>query len=209
MEWLKQLLKQQGLSDEQIAAIVGGVESNYKGWVPEHRFKEVNDAKKASEDALKDRDKQLEDLKKSAGDSTALQDQIAQLQSDNKAASNKYEADLKELRITSAIKMAITGKVHDPDMVIGLLDKSKVEIDDAGNLKSGLEEQVKALQTSKAFLFVPEKSGQQLFKGMAPAEGREKGGGGGDDQSNIGKRLAEQVAKQGEALDKARESYFQ
>ncbi|MCY9658127.1 phage scaffolding protein [Paenibacillus chondroitinus] len=209
MEWLKQLLKQRGLSDEQITAIVEGVETNYRGWVPEHRFKEVNDAKKTAEDTLKERDKQLEALSKSAGDNNVLQDQIKQLQADNKTASDKYEADLKELRVTTAIKMALSGKVHDPEMVIGLLDKNKVELDDTGNLKSGLEEQVKALQTSKAFLFVPEKSNQQQFKGMAPADGRDKGGGGGEDQNNIGKRLAEQVAKQGEVLDKARESYFQ
>jgi hypothetical protein len=209
MDWLKELLMAQGLSETQIAAIVGGVETNYKGWVPEYRFKEVNDAKKTAEDTLKDRDKQLETLSKSVGDNKVLQDQIIQLQSDNKAASDKYESDLKELRLNTALKLALTSKVHDPEIVTSLLDKSKVELDDAGNVKSGLEEQVKALQTSKAFLFVPEKSGQQLFKGMAPADGRDKGAGGGEDQSNIGKRLAEQVTKQGEALDKARESYFQ
>lgn len=208
MDWLKELLRAQGLSETQIAAIVGGVETNYKGWVPEHRFKEVNDAKKTVEDTLKDRDKQLETLSKSVGDNKVLQDQITQLQSDNKAASDKYESDLNELRLNTALKLALTSKVHDPEIVISLLDKSKVELDDAGNLKSGLEEQVKALQTSKAFLFVPDKSSQQQFKGMAPADGRDKGGGG-EDQSNIGKRLAEQVSKQGEALDKARETYFQ
>jgi hypothetical protein len=209
MGWLKELLKAHGLSDAQISVIVEGVETNYRGWVPEHRFKEVNEAKKTAVDTLKERDKQLEALSKSAGDNNVLQDQIKQLQADNKTASDKYEADLKDLRLTTAIKMALSGKVHDPEMVIGLLNKNKVELDDTGNLKAGLEEQVKALQTSKAFLFVPEKSGQQQFKGMAPADGRDKGGGGGDDQSNIGKRLAEQVAKQGEALDKARDSYFQ
>ncbi|MDF2652076.1 MAG: hypothetical protein K0Q73_7881 [Paenibacillus sp.] len=209
MDWLKDLLRAQGLSEAQITAIVGGVESNYKSWVPEHRFKDVNEAKKKAEDDLKERDKQLETLSKSAGDNKVLQDQITQLQTDNKAASDKYEADLKDLRLNTAVKLALSGKVHDPEIVTGLLDKSKVELDDAGNVKGGLDDQVKALQTSKAFLFVPDKSSQQHFKGMNPGEGKTQGAGVDDNQNNMGKRLAEQAAKQGEGLDKARESYFQ
>jgi hypothetical protein len=147
MDWLKDLLKSQGLSDTQIAAIVGGVETNYKGWVPEHRFKDATDAKKKAEDDLKERDKQLETLSKAAGDNKVLQDQITQLQTDNKAASDKYESELKDLRLNTALKLALTGKVHDPEIVTGLLDKSKVELDDTGNVKSGLDDQVKALQT--------------------------------------------------------------
>lgn len=209
MDWLKELLKAQGLSDVQIVAIVGGVETNYRSWVPEHRFKEVNDAKKKAEEDLKERDKQLETISKSAGDNKVLQDQIAQLQTVNRAASDRYEADLKDLRLNTAVKLALSGKVHDPEIVTGLLDKSKVELDEAGNVKGGLDDQVKALQTSKAFLFVPDKSSQQHFKGMTPGEGKTQGAGGSEDQSNMGKRLAEQAAKQGEGLDKARESYFQ
>ncbi|MGO4498819.1 phage scaffolding protein [Paenibacillus sp. 2RAB27] len=209
MDWLKDLLKAQGLSDTQIAAIVGGVETNYKGWVPEHRFNDVTVAKKKADEDLKERDKQLETLSKAAGDNKALQDQITQLQTDNKAASDKYESELKELRLNTALKLALTGKVHDPEIVTGLLDKSKVELDDTGNVKSGLDDQVKALQTSKAFLFVPEKSTQQQFRGITPGDGKTPGSGGDDDKTNMGKRLAEQAAKQSEGLDKARESYFQ
>jgi hypothetical protein len=209
VDWLKELLKAQGLSDTQITAIVGGVETNYKGWVPEHRFKDVIDAKKKAEDDLKERDKQLETLSKAAGDNKVLQDQITQLQSDNKAASDKYESELKELRLNTALKLALTGKAHDPEIITGLLDKSKVELDDTGNVKSGLDDQVKALQTSKAFLFVSEKSTQQQFRGITPGDGKTPGSGGDDDQNNMGKRLAEQAAKQSEGLDKARESYFQ
>lgn len=173
MDWLKDLLKAQGLSDEQITAIVGGVETNYKGYVPEHRFKEVNDAKKAAEDGLKDRDKQLEDLKKSTGDSAALQEQITKLQTDNKTAADKYAADVKELQTNTALKLALSGTTHDPDLVSSLIDKSKIELDDNGNVKAGLEDQVKALQTSKAFLFVEKQQsqGQPQFRGAKPPEG--------------------------------------
>jgi hypothetical protein len=178
MEWLKKLLEAQGLSTEQIKAITEGVEGNYKGWVPQHRFDEVNTAKKTAEDTLKERDKQLEDLKKSTGDAEALKKQIETLQTDNKAAKEKYEADVKDLRLNTALKLALAGKVHDPDIVAALLDKSKIEIDDAGGVKAGLDDQIKALQTSKGFLFVVE-DGKPKFKGTKPPEGG--GGGGGDD----------------------------
>jgi hypothetical protein len=178
MEWLKKLLEAQGLSADQIKTITEGVESNYKGWVPQHRFDEVNSAKKKAEDDLKDRDKQLEDLKKSSGDADALKKQIETLQGENKTAKEKYEADVKDLRLSTALKLALAGKVHDPDIVAGLLDKSKIEIDDAGGVKAGLDDQIKALQTSKGFLFVAE-DGKPRFKGAKPPEGG--GGGSGDD----------------------------
>ncbi|WP_138751810.1 phage scaffolding protein [Paenibacillus sinopodophylli] len=207
MDWLKDLLKAQGLTDAQITAIVGGVETNYKGFVPEHRFKEVNDAKKVAEDGLKDRDKQLEDLKKSSGDSKALQEQITQLQTDNKAAADKYAADVKEIRLSSAIKQALQGNVHDPDIVATLLDKSKIELDDAGAVKGGLDDQVKALQTSKGFLFVDKDANKPGFKGFKPAESG--GGGGKDDGEDYFGKMAAEAAKANEGAAKAQQNYFE
>ncbi|PYI57030.1 phage scaffolding protein [Paenibacillus flagellatus] len=194
MEWLKQLLKAQGLTDEQITAIVGGVEANYKGWVPEHRFKEVNEAKKTAEDALKDRDKQLEELKKTAGDNAALKEQIEKLQGENKAAKEKYESEAKELRLNTALKLALAGKAHDPDIVAGLLDKSKIELDENGNVKAGFDEQLKALQTSKGFLFVEQKP--PSYKGFVPADGKTDKG---DGSGSLGASFAKSANESGKA----------
>ena len=46
---------------------------------------------------IQERDKQLETLRKSSGDNEALQEQITNLQAENKAAKEKYEAVIKEL----------------------------------------------------------------------------------------------------------------
>jgi DNA-binding transcriptional MerR regulator len=102
MEWLKKLLEAQGLNEAQIKAILEGVTANYTGFVPPHRFEEVNTAKKQLEEDIKERDKQLTELKKNAGDNAALQEQITKLQADNKAATEKYEADMKDLRLSTA-----------------------------------------------------------------------------------------------------------
>ncbi|NGP58158.1 hypothetical protein FLT15_07065 [Paenibacillus thiaminolyticus] len=176
MEWLKKLLEEQGLSEEQAKAIIEGVESNYKGYVPPHRFEEVNTAKKQAEEDVKERDKQLDKLKKSAGDNEELRQQIAKLQEENKAASEKYASDMKELRTSTALRLAIGDSAHDSELVLSLLDKAKIELDDDGNIKAGLDEQIQSLRESKAFLFVQkqEKDNENkgpTFKGMKPTDG--------------------------------------
>jgi alanyl-tRNA synthetase len=160
-------------------------------WIPKDKFNEVNEAKKQAEEALKERDKQLEQLKKDAGDNAELKKQIEQLQADNKAAAEKYEAKIKDMAVTTAIKLAVAGQVHDPDLVAGLLDKTKIEIDENGNVKAGLEDQIKALRESKAFLFVEKQDKGPQFKGATPADGRDSASGGGQPQPQS---LADAVA---------------
>lgn len=208
MDWLKELLKAQGVSDDKITSIVEGVEGNYKGWVPEHRFKEVNEGKKQAEKAIADRDKQIEELGKTAGLGEDLKKQIETLQGENKEAKEKYEADVKALRLDTALKLSLSGQVHDPDIVAGLLDKTKIELNEDGSVKSGLEEQVKNLSESKAFLFVQKEEGKPAFKGAKPAEGT-PGSQGGNEKPNYGMQAAANKSNNNEALEKARNSYFE
>ncbi|MEY8392845.1 phage scaffolding protein [Lachnospiraceae bacterium 45-W7] len=98
------------------------------------------------------RDKQLEELKKANGDNATLQEQIKKLQEENKTEKQKYETELKNLRIMNAVKLAVSGKAHDEELVAGLIAKDKLVIDEGGKV-IGLEEQVKSLQETKAFLF--------------------------------------------------------
>ncbi|MFD1179216.1 phage scaffolding protein [Paenibacillus puldeungensis] len=141
-------------------------------YFPKEKWNEVNEAKKKAEADLKDRDKQLEDLKKSAGDNEELKKQIDALQNDNKAAKDKYEAELRDLKINTALKLALAGEVHDADLVAGLIDKAKIKVKDDGAIESGLDDQVKALRESKAFLFVEKTDDKQpRFKGSKPPEG--------------------------------------
>ena len=49
--------------------------------------------------------------------------------------------------------MALSGKVHDPADVIGLLDASKIEVGEDGALKTDLEALLKPIQESKPYLF--------------------------------------------------------
>lgn len=106
----------------------------------------------ASESQIKERDKQLEELKKTAGDSAEMQKQIADLQAENNAAKEKYEAEMKDLKLSTAIKLAVGENAQDADLVAGLFDRSKLILSDDGKI-TGLEEQIKAIRESKPFLF--------------------------------------------------------
>lgn len=172
MDWLKKLLADLGIGEEQITKIVEGVAKHYEGWIPKARFDEVNEARKALEAELKERDKQLAELKKAAGEHEELRKQIEALQQENKAKEQEYQARLRDMAVTAAIKLAVAGEAHDPDLVAALVDKSKIEVDENGAVKSGLDEQLKELREKKPFLFIEKASGPQ-FKGVTPAESRE------------------------------------
>lgn len=160
-----EFLKGLGLTDEQIKAVMA---ENGKD-VNEIKAKldDSNNAKAKLEEDLKERDTQLENLKKSAGDNEELKKQIETLQSENKATKEKYEADLKDLQITNAIKLAISDSAQDVDLVAGLFDKSKLILDDGGKV-TGLEEQLKGIKESKGFLFKPQENNNQNIQQPKP-----------------------------------------
>lgn len=140
---------------------------------------------------LTERDKQLEDLKKSSGDNAELQAKFEALQAENKAAKETYEAELKELKLVSAAKLAIGDSAHDADLIVGMLDKKKLILSDDGHIVSGLEEQLKQLRESKAFLF---KTAQEDSKGNKKTGYEPKGGS--TPAASLAKSIAESMNQQ-------------
>lgn len=99
---------------------------------------------------LKDRDEQLNALKDVKPDE--LKQQISDLQTANEDAKKEHDATVKDLQLTSAIKLALTGQVHDVDVAATLINKEKLVISDDGKVV-GLDEQLAGLKESKAYLF--------------------------------------------------------
>ena len=150
---LQELLAKIGVAKENMESAEKEFKAFLDGsYVPKSRFNEVNEEKKTLQTTIADRDKQLETLKKNSGDAESLKKQIEQLQADNKKAKDEAEAKLKDLQFANAIKLAIVEKAQDVDIVSGLFDKTKLILGADGKV-TGLEEQLKALEKEKPFLF--------------------------------------------------------
>jgi len=157
-----------GISEELAVKAEKESQKELQGYVPKADFEAANTAKASLENDIKARDEQLEEIMKSSGDNEELKKQIETLQTENKTAKEKYEADMKELSISTAIKLALGNSAHDADLVSGLFDRNKLILGEDGKV-SGLEEQLKAIKKDKAFLFKEEKPGA-VIKGGKPAE---------------------------------------
>lgn len=186
-----------GLTEEQADKVVAG----FGTMVPKTRLDEKINEVKDLKTQLTDRDTQLEELKKI--DAEGLQAKITELQKANDDSKTAHEQQLKDVQMASALKLALTGKVHDADLVSGLVDKTKIELNEDGTIKGGLDEQVKSLQEAKSFLFVPETKPSGIKPGGDPGGGNPGAGG----ENNFGQKVAD-FAKSSTNLDQARNSYF-
>ena len=155
MEWIKVLIEKHtkdGQLDQE--KLIKDINTEFPKYaVPKEQYNTLAETKKKLDEGIAERDKQLEELKKI--DAEGLKAEIERLQEENKAATEKYEAELKDVQLANAIKLAVAGKVHDEDLVSGLVDKAKLIIGDDGKIV-GLDEQIASLKENKAFLFKSE-----------------------------------------------------
>lgn len=163
----KEKLLELGLTEEQATKVLEG----FKGYVPSERFNEVNEAKKTAEAMIAEREKQINDLKKSVGDNEELKKKIETLQAENKSAKEKYEADIKSMKINNAIDSALTGAgAKNLKAARALLDMEKIVLD--GEEVKGISDQIQALTAdeSTSFMFNVVSKGEPP-KGMKAGEG--------------------------------------
>lgn len=154
-----------GLTEEQAQKVMDSLDGNF---VTKARFNEVNEENKSLKKSVSDRDKQLEDLKKSSGDNAALQQQIADLQKANADQQKAHEAEMNQLKLDNAIDAALTAAgAKNAKAVKALLDTSAFKMGDDGKV-AGLEAALAAVQKSDAYLFAEKQNPQQNFKGFQP-----------------------------------------
>ena len=167
----KEELVKLGLTEEEDAEKVAKAsEEELKGFVPKSRFDEVNEARKHAEDSVKERDKQIEGLKSSAGDAEKLKQQIDELQQANKEKDSNHALEIKKLKIDNAVDSALNAaKAKNLKAVRALLDLDKAELDENGNVK-GLAEQIKKLSEADDSKFMFESSGKPKMKGAKTGE---------------------------------------
>lgn len=155
-----------GLTEEQAKKVMDSLDGNF---VTKARFNEINEENKTLKKSVSDRDKQLEDLKKSSGDNAALQQQISDLQKQNADQQKAHDEELAKLKLDNAVEIALSGaKARNGKAVKAMLDMSKVKLGEDGKLL-GFDEQIEALKKSDAYMFdVQQQQTQQQFTGFQP-----------------------------------------
>lgn len=158
-----------GIDEELASKCEKASSEELKNYVPYERFKELVDEKNKLKTDIADRDKQFETLKNSSGDVEAMKEQIATLQAENKSKDEAHAAEIRQMKINSALESALIGsKAKNLTAVKALIkDLDKAELQDDGSIK-GLEEQITALKKSDSYLFEETTATKPSFKGFQP-----------------------------------------
>ena len=152
----REFLKGLGLEKDAIDKIMA--ENGKDIELEKGKVKDIQSQLVTANNTIKERDKQLETLKNSPDNPETLKQQIQQLQDDNKAKDEAHQKEIKELKVNSALEKALTNaKAKNAKAVQSLLDLGDdVELNEDGTIK-GLDEKIKALKKSDAYMFNDDK----------------------------------------------------
>ena len=152
---MKDKLIKLGLTDELAQKVIDNFGDVIDGeYIPKQRFNEVNNELKSAKDTIKEIDTQLEKLQNDNDSNEDLKKQIADLKKANADAAKEAENRLNAERKSNAVKLELSGKVHNVSVAMSLLKMDDIVMTDDGKVKSGLNEQLKDLQKSDSYLFI-------------------------------------------------------
>lgn len=158
------------LEGAQGITLVNSADGSY---VPKAKFNEANNSVKTLTQQVQTLTQELETAKAAAGNVDELNQQITKLQQDVADRDGKIES----IGVDYDVKDIIRGaKARDVDIVFGLIDRSKVKRGKDGKLQ-GVDDQIKAVKDSKAFLFEDEKGSKGGFDGQQDIIGGKADGG--------------------------------
>lgn len=170
---LEEILKSQGMDDEQIAKTIGEMKQNKIFTASEEnldiRYGKLKTDSEAKQAELDKANGLIEELRKAAKGNEGIQSQIEGY----KAEVSKLQEELAQAKIDAAVKVALIGaKAVDVDyLTFKLREKGEpLELDDKGEVK-GLDDRIAALKTQLPAMF--EESGGKKLE-----ENRLKEGGG-------------------------------
>ena len=146
----RDFLKELGLEKEAIDAIMAENGKDIENAKSE--VKELETEITGLKGQLKDRDSQIEDLKKAAGSNEELKKQIEEMQTKNKTAEDAHKAEIHQMKVDIAVERALKDAKNATAVKALLTGLDKAEFAEDGTIK-GLEDQVKNLKKSDAYLF--------------------------------------------------------
>ena len=149
---MKEKLIELGLSDSQIKSILEEQAKELNGYIKKDKYDEKQKERDELNKQLKERDEQLNNLKKGYGDNEELKQRIAELQKTNEETETKFNKQINEFKLNSAIENAAnkTG-AKNVKALKSLLNFETIIVSDDGVV--GLDEQINKLKETESYLF--------------------------------------------------------
>ena len=146
----RNFLKGLGIADEAIEKIMAENGKDIEGLKATQTTAQTTIADLQKQ--IKDRDTQLDTLKKSSGDNEALKQQISTLQEQNKTKQTEFDTKLKQVKLDALLETRLMkeGAVN-TKAVRALLDPSKISLD--GDNLIGIDDQLKSLKETEKWAF--------------------------------------------------------
>lgn len=163
---LVEILKAQGLSDEQVALVTKGMADNKIYTTNEENIDVRYGKLKLDRDDLKEKlgtaDKTIEDLKNANKDNETLQATIKTHEATIATMKSDYDTKIRDMSIETAIKSKLTDTKY-ADLLSGKFDKSKLSISEDGTVL-GIDEQLTTIKDTYKDLFTPVVTGKEPNK---------------------------------------------
>mgnify|MGYP001151843051 FL=1 len=189
---LEEILKAQGLSDEQIKAIISGMKQNKIFTASEEnldtRYGKLKTDHEGMTQQLEEANDLIEQLKKDTAGSEELQGKITTYETTVASLQKQLEQE----RTDSAVKIALlSAGCKDVDYVtFKLKEKGDLSLDESGNVK-GMDDKLAALKTQFPLQFESEKSIQVEVSQLPKGDDR----GGAEEPKNLSEALKQQYEK--------------
>lgn len=146
----REFLRGLGLEDETVQKIIDEHHDTLRDFKDKaEKAESLQEQLDKANKELDNRDKQITDLQKAKdGDNQELKDKLANYEKENA----QYKADMKELKLNNAVKLAVAKDANDANDVLAFINKDELELQDDGTVK-GLDKAVESLKESKPYLF--------------------------------------------------------
>lgn len=158
-------LKGKGKEGKDVDLVVG----NDGSFVPAEKYNGANGGKASAENALKAAAEALKAIGGS-GDPAKIAEDVKTAQTTIEDLRTNHQKEITKIQKNTALRMALADKAHDPSDIISLLDLDKIEVDDAGALKTDLDGLLKPYKESKPYLFKSQEPENPGIKGAKPAD---------------------------------------
>ena len=160
---LQEILKAQGLSDEQITKVIGEMKQNKIFTAGEENLDVRYGKLKTDHDALtakhSESEKLIAELQKASKDNESIQTKIAEYES----TIARQNEEIQKTKVESALKVALLGaKALDVDyLAYKVKEKGELKLDDKGEIK-GIDDLITELKTQLPSQFETTSRGNQV-----------------------------------------------